>query len=317
MTYSTGGLIQANDYNAFNGASTANVSGTLLSVYSTGKGSVGYGQTTSVPTNVAASTDTVTATQWTTLVNAINTVRKHQSGAGFTNIGTYSAGSTITATNDISGNLTAAYTNRLVYASQGVTTTGATFSPAFSAVNQLAASTFSFSRVATFASADAARYFFNAGGQLNFVIIGVTNNDGTSRSQDLATLAATNFGSKKIGGQDSVAKTGTGNATVNTDLTTNAGYWGQTTANTTMTQLTSTTASYTADVLKFYAKTNGVQGSNSDNGTTVTMSMDITSGLQTTGPFNDTINVTINHRIDVIYPETSFLANTWGSVTIS
>jgi hypothetical protein len=33
--------------------------------------------------------------------------------------------------------------------------------------------------------------------------------------------------------------------------------------------------------------------------------------------FNDNIDVTIPHRIDVIYPETTFLANTWGSVTIA
>ena len=240
MSYSSGGLIQASDYNTFNGATTANVSGTLLSVYSTGKGNAGYGQTVGAPTNVAAVTDTVTATQWTTLVNAINTVRKHQSGGGFSNIGTYTSGTTVNATNDIAGNLTAAYTNRQAFASQGVTTTGATFSPAFSAINQLAASTFSFSRTATFASADAARYFFNAGGQLNFVIISVANTGATNRGQDLVTLTQTNFGSKVIGGQNAVAKTGTGNATVNTDLTTNAGYWGQTTANTTMTQLTST-----------------------------------------------------------------------------
>lgn len=315
MTYAASGLIQASDYNTFNGATTANVSGTLLSVYSTGKGNSGYGQSASAPTNVTASSSTVTATQWTTLVNAINIVRKHQSGAGFTNIGTYSAGSTINATNDISGNLTSAFTNRLNYQAEGTTTTGATFSPVFSAVNDTNAQTIQFSRTATFASADAARYFFNAGGQLNFVFTSVTNTGGTSRGADIANLAVTNFASKRIRSANSGAKTGTG-GTVNTDQTTNYGYYGLTTSNTTLTQITSTATSYTGDYIQLLAKTNGAQGSNSDNGTVVTLSPLIYMAAQSPA-FNDNYNVTINHRVDIIYPSTSFLANTWGSVTIA
>lgn len=315
MTYSTGGLIQASDYNTFNGATTANVSGTLLTVYSTGKGNAGYGQTTSVPTNVAAATDTVTATQWTTLVNAINVVRKHQSGAGFTNIGTYTAGTTINATNDVSGNLTNAYTNRLNYQAEGTTTTGATFAPVFTANNDTNAQTIQFSRTATFANADAARYFFNAGGQLNFVVSSITNTGATSRGADIGNLAVTNFGSKRIRSANSGARTGTG-GTLNTDLTTDRGYYGATTSNVVLTQITSTSTAYTGDVFYFLARTNGVQGSNSDNGTVLTLSANIFMAAQSPA-FNDGYTVTINHRVDVIYPSTSFLANTWGSVTIA
>ena len=63
-------------------------------------------------------------------------------------------------------------------------------------------------------------------------------------------------------------------------------------------------------------KTNGAQGSNNDNGTTMTMSMVLYSGAQSPA-FNDNIDITVNYRVDVIYPSTTFLANTWGSVTIS
>lgn len=315
MTYSTGGLIQASDYNTFNGATTANVSGTLLSVYSTGKGNAGYGQTLGVPTNVAAVTDTVTATQWTTMVNAINVVRKHQSGAGFSNIGTYSAGTVINATNNISSNLTSAYSNRLTYAAQGTTTTGSTYSPNFTLPNQLAGTTYQMIRTATFESADKARYFFNAGGQINFVIISVTNTGGTTRGASLATLAQTNFVSKKFGAGDMVARTGTG-GTVNTDLTTGAGYYSLTTSDVLKCQITSTTATYTTDNIAFYAKSNGAQGSNSDAGSVITMRLDLTSGTQT-GGFNDSINITVNYRVDVIYPSSSYLSNTWGTVTIA
>lgn len=311
MTYSSGGLIQASDYNTFNGAQTANVSGTLSSVLSTGKGNAGYGQP--MVANVTA-TGTVTATQWTTLVNAINLVRKHQSGAGFTNIGTYTAGTTINATNDVAGNLTTAFTNRLGYTAEGTTTTGATFSPVFTAANDTNAQTVAISRTATFANADAARYFFNAGGQLNFVVTSITNTGGTSRGADIGNLLVTNFASKRILGGNAKAKTGTG-GTVNSDSTT-IGYYGLTTTNVALTQITSTATAYTGDVMYFYGKTNGVQGSNSDNGTVVTLSPHITMGAQSPA-FNDGYTVTVNHRVDVIYPSTSFLANTWGSVTIA
>ena len=311
MTYSSGGLIQASDYNTFNGAQTANVSGTLSTVLSTGRGNAGYWQ--SMVSNVSA-TGTVTATQWTTLVNAINTVRKHQSGAGFTNIGTYTAGTTINATNNVSGNLTTAYNNRLTYAAQGSTTTGSTYSPNFTLPNQLAGATYQMIRTVTFSSGDAARYFFNAGGQINLVVISVSNGDGTTRGASLATLAQTNFVSKKFGAADFVARTGTG-GTVNTDLTTGAGYYSLTTSDVSKCKITSGTATYTADTIELFAKSNGAQGSNADAGSVVTLTLNLTSATQT-GGFNDSINITVNYRVDIIYPSSTYLTNTWGTVTI-
>jgi hypothetical protein len=313
MTYSSGGLIQATDYNNFNGGSGggANVSGQLSTVFGVGNGNAGYGQTAIA--NVTA-TGTVTATQWTTLVNAVNTVRKHQN-SGFTNIGTYTAGTTINATNDVSGNLTTAYTNRNAFNVQGSTGTGATNSPNWILATTIAAATYSFTRTATFANADAVRYFFNSGGQLNFVFGVPTNGDSTVRSSAIVNLI-NNFGSKKISAQDAVAKTGSGNATVVTDLTTNNGYYTYTTANVTLSNIASAQTTYLGDNLKFYAKTSGVAGSNGDKGTVVSLSIDLYSGAQT-GGFNDSINVTAPHRIDVIYPEQTFLANTWGSVTVA
>lgn len=314
MTYSSGGLIQGSDYNGFVGGSAANVSGQLNTVLSIGRGNAGYGQT--AVTNVTAVTNTVTATQWTTLVNAINTVRKQQAGASFTNVGTYTAGQTINATNNISGNLTNAYTNRLNYTAEGTTLTGSNFGSAFSAPNNTSAATFQLSRTATFANADAARYFFNAGGQLNFVVTSLTNTGGTGRGADVGNLAVTNFASKRIRAGNAGARTGTG-GTLNQDQTgSNVGYYGLTTSNTTLTQITSTSTAYTTDVFYFYGKTNGAQGTNADNGTILTMSCEWFMGAQSPA-FNDSISVTVNHRVDVIYPSTTFLANTWGSVTIA
>lgn len=317
MTYSSGGLIQASDYNGFVGGngSGANVSGQLNTVLGIGKGNAGYGQT--AVSNVTAVTNVVTATQWTTLVNGVNTVRKHQAGASFTNIGTYTAGTTISAANDVSGNLTSAYTNRLNYQAEGTTTTGATFYSVFTAPNDTNAATFNLSRTATFANGDAARYFFNAGGQLNFVMISSTNVDGTGRSADVGNLAVTNFASKRVLGGNAKARTGSG-GTLNQDQTgANVGYYGLTTSNTTLTQITSTSTAYTTDVFNFFGKTGTANvAGNGDNGTTLVMSAQWVMGAQSPA-FNDSISVNVAHRVDVIYPSTSFLANTWGSVTIS
>jgi hypothetical protein len=315
MTYSSSGLIQGSDYNNFVGGngSNANVSGQLNSVLGVGLGSAGYGQT--AVTNVTAITDTVAATQWTTLINGVDKVRKHQSGGGYTNLSVYTAGDTINATNNISGALTTAYSSRLTAVAQGTTTTGGVFSPVFTAPNDTNAATFAFSRTATFASADQARYFFNAGGQLNFVVTSVTNTGGTTRGASLATVAGTNFASKKIGADDCVARTGTG-GTLNVDGTTGTGYYSSTTSNVAKTTITGLTTAYLSDTLNLFVKTNGVQGSNGDDGTVMTISMVLLSAAQSPA-FDDSINITVGHRVDVIYPSTTFLANTWGSVTIA
>jgi hypothetical protein len=311
MTYSTGGLIQASDYNNFNGSAAGNVSGTLGTVYSTGYGNAGYGQTSLG--NVSA-TGTVTATQWTTLVNAVNIVRKHQSGAGFTNIGTYSAGQTINATNDIAGNLTSAYTNRLSFAAQGATTTGTVYSPVVTAAAGAAYGESTIAqRTVTFASVDAARYFFNAGGQINFVITGVTNNDGTARSGDAVTLLATNFGGySAVRAITGGGKTGTG-GTVN--INTGVGYYGLTASPVVYTQITSTVSPYTTDFMKFYMSSTGGAGSNGGNGNVINLYLNLYSAAHSA--FNGTLNVTVNHRVDIVYPSTSYLTSTWGTPVVA
>ena len=256
----------------------------------------------------------MTAIQWTTLVNAVNAVRKHQSGAGFTNVGTYSAGSNINAANDFFGNLQTMYSSRF-FAAATTTVTGSNFTNTFTIPEQTAAATFQLTRTATFANADAARYFWNAGGQLNLVFVSFTNANATQRGSDLGNLAVNNVGTKAVKAQDCVGRTGTG-GTLNTDLSTNAGYYARTTSNVTLTQVTSTQYTYTGDSITIYGKTNGAQGSNSDNGTIFSFGANLVSAARTQ-PANQSINITLNHRVDVVYPAGGFLANTWGAVTIA
>jgi len=317
MAYSSGGLIAATDYNGFVGSSPSSTANTLNTVWAIGNGQYGYGQT--ALSQVSSGASVVTATQWASAINTLNSIRTHQSGSG-TGISAPTSGSLAAYLSTFSTNISTAYTNALTFNSQGTTTTGSVFSPNFTATNAGTAQTFTITRTATFASADQARYFFNAGGQLNFIITGTTNGDSTTRSGDLVTLLSTNFVSypafrATTGG----GKSGTG-GTVNTNAT-NIGYYSLTTSPQTLVSITSTTSSYTGDYVTLTVQSNGAQGSNADKGTVITFVVTIYSALRTDSVlgsfFNDTINITPSHRIDVVYPETTNLSNSWGTVTIA
>lgn len=310
MTYATGQRILAADFNNYAGGNIgANVSGQLNSIIGGGNGSVGYGQTAVGNVSIA---NKVLASNWNSLITGINIINKHQNSA-FSNIGSVGVGARIKANVNISGNLTSAYANRFDYQAEGTTVTGSTFSPNFTAPSDTNPATFQFSRTATFASPDQARYFFNAGGQLNFIVTSVTNTGSTQRGQSLANLAQVNFTSMKFRAANNSGRTGSGGTLASSDSA--LGYYKCTTANASALLLDSTSF-YTGDTCNVVVNTNGVQGSYSDNGTTLTMSMVLYSAADPQG-FNADINITVNHRIDVIYPSTTFLANTWGSVTIS
>lgn len=324
MAYSQGGVIAADDYNTF-----LNGSNQLNAVWATGTGNSGYGQTA---LSAVTQGGIVTATQWATLINTLNSTLTHQSGSG-SGISATTAGSTINYLSTLSTNINNAYTNRVNFATQGTTVTGTNFAGAASAANGIAAQTFTFTRTVTFASVDQARYFFNAGGQLNFVCGTATNNNATNRSADLLTLINTNFISYPAIRQGSGGgKTGTG-GTVNTNAT-NIGYYQLTTSNQTLVKITSTTAAYNTDYIQLDIKSSGAAGSYGDKGNIITFTLTLYSGAQSsyaapaanpvgTGSTTnnttteDAIDVTVNHRIDIVPPETTNLSNSWGSITVA
>jgi hypothetical protein len=193
--------------------------------------------------------------------------------------------------------------------------TGSVFSPNYTVAATTAAQTWTFTRTITFASADQARYFFNAGGTFNFVTTSVTNNDSSSRSSDWQTLIGTNFnGFNALGSTSNGGRTGVG-GTVNTART-NLGYWGLGTSDITASQITTLSATYSGDYILLGLRTNGTQGSNGDNGNIVYLDFTVFSPTQASA-LNHSINVTWNHRIDIVPPETTNLSNSWGSITIS
>jgi hypothetical protein len=311
MTYASGGLITAGDYNGFVGTSPSSTANTINTIWAVGNGQYGYGQT---PLSQVSTTGLVTATQWASAINTLNSIKTHQTGTG-TGIGAPTSGSLIAYLSNFSSSLNTAYSSAASFNSQGSTTTGSTFSPNFTVANTAAAQTWTFTRTMTFASADQARYFFNSGGQLNFVTIGATNGDSTNRSGDWVTLIATNLGSiSAIRGTTNGGRSGS-NGTVNTNST-NVGYWNASTG-TIIQKITSATASYTGDYIQVSLRTNGVQGTNADVGNIVYLDFTVFSASKTAPVFNESINVTWNHRIDVVYPETTNLSNSWGTVTIT
>ena len=329
MAYSQGGLIAATDYNGYVGSSPSSTANTINTIWAAGNGQYGYGQTA---LSQVSGSGLVTATQWASAINTLNSIKTHQTGSG-TGISATTSGSLIAYLSTFSSSLNTLYTNHLTASIQGSTTTGSNFAGSMSDSNLQAAFPTTFTRTATFASADQARYFFNAGGQLNFVVSSATNNDSTSRSGDMVTLAATNFGGfSAFKAASGGGRTGT-SGTLNTNAT-GIGYYNLTTSTQTLVSITSTTSGYTSDTAVLTVKSNGVQGSNADVGTIITFALTLTSAARPTLPappanpvgtgttttntvVNDTINVTVNHRIDIVYPETTNLSNSWGTVTIA
>jgi hypothetical protein len=117
-------------------------------------------------------------------------------------------------------------------------------------------------------------------------------------------------------------RTGTGGTLAGSGYT--SGYYGTTTSAQTIAQVTSTTTSYTSDYVLLSVTSNGVQGSNADKGSVLTFTFTIYSAARTDGTpnssgsyFNDTVNITVPHYLQVVYPESTNLSNTWGTVTLA
>ncbi|CAB5214311.1 hypothetical protein UFOVP190_50 [uncultured Caudovirales phage] len=315
MTYSTGSLILAADYNTFVGALGTTAPNTINTVWALGSGSAGYGQANISQVSVAG---TVTATQWASLINTLNSIVTHQSGAG-TGITAVTAGQTIVANTFISSNITTAYTNRLTFASNSAVVAGSGLASTWTSATVNATIARSFGARATFASADQARYFFNAGGRLKLNVSGAQSASTTARTNAAIALCTNLGGVALFAANTNGGRTGTG-GTLNTNDTAK-GYWTSTyNANTTVISVTSTTASYTSDTATIAVNPNGAQGSYNGNGLNVDFWINLSSTAGANAgslSFNDSLGIAVTRSIDVSYPETTNLSNTWGAVTIS
>lgn len=305
MTYAQYGTIAASDYNTLVGGDPVTSSGTLNAVWATGGTNTGYGQTAEA--NVAVG-DSVTATKWANLVNKTANSASHQ-GTSISSVTAPAAGGTVTYLSAIPTNLTTIYTSRLNAASQGSTTANtATYASTWS-------SALTFTHTITFANANAARYFFNAGGQLkvtcshantatsiNQLYNGLASNIGTvvlsSPTSGSITVNSVSFnGVTKVGGG--------GNSPT---ISTNTGYYALTTSNANVfTQLASTGPSgYLSSFIRVIAVSNGSPGATV---TIYTVWDEVPNGL--------TVGTGSATTVTAQAPETTYLANSWGTISVT
>jgi hypothetical protein len=157
MAYSSGGLIQATDYNGFADTTAgANVD----DLWATGTGDKGWGQTA---LSLVSAGGVVTATNWASLVNIISSMGS-QTGTVITGRSAPTTGNLIQILAALNTDLTNITANRNNAVAVGSQFTGYTGTNSKTAATSGATWTITFTNTVTFASANAARYFFNGGG---------------------------------------------------------------------------------------------------------------------------------------------------------
>jgi hypothetical protein len=314
MSYSQFNLIEASDFNNLVGGNPTATANTLNATWATGSGQAGYGQTAVANVSVGQS---VAATSWASLVNNTASAASHQ-GSSITSVAAPVAGGVVTFLSAIPTNLQTIYTNRRNAAAQGSTTAN-TITTA-STWTEVA----TWTHTATFANVDAARYFFNAGGQLkitcahsnstagiNALFNGLASNVGTLvfSGEGSANVAATIVGTSYLG----FTKVGGGGNAPSPYVRT-AGYNGLTTANTTVFTQTATgsPAGYVNSFITIIAKTDGAAGSNAGNGSVITIYTvwdEVPNGL--------TVGTGSQVTLTAVPPATTNIANTWGAITLA
>ena len=321
MSYTQGGLIEATDYNNLIGSNTSSINTQLNSTWAWGTGTRGWGQT---PIAQVSSGGVVTATQWATLINTLNSANTHINGSS-SGLTANTAGQLIGFSGSLVDKITGVYSNGNVFASNSAVITNVNQVPAYSTWTFTATggvdpgpAVRSFGlRVSFNQGPDAARFFFNAGGRLKFNV-GSVNSGSTTRSTAINTLFGYLGGISLFGSSNNGGRLGTG-GTLSTNNTA-SGYYQLTSTNTAIVSVVGITSNYTTDTANIFVRSNGTQGSFNDNGTLIDFWVTINSGSGTsvgTQGFDDSFSVTPTLTIDASFPETTNLANTWGAITVT
>jgi len=309
MSYAQFASIDASDFNTLVGGNPTTTVNTLNAVWATGGSAAGYGQTAIA--NVAVG-QTVVATSWASLVNTTANSATHQ-GSSITSVSAPVAGGTITFLSAIPTNLTTIYNNRLNAATQG-TTTANTATRGTTWSNQL-----TFTHTATFANGDAARYFFNSGGQLKLTFAQPTGTSMANAYNALAAacgtlvISAPSSGTITVAGTSYSGFTKIGGSGSPSPYSTNTGYFALTTSNANVfLQTTGTPAGYTTSFINVLVRSNGTQGSNGDAGSVITITTiwdEVPNGLSVTAGSATTLTAQA--------PETTNIGNSWGVFTLA
>jgi len=325
MTYSTGGLIQASDYNTFQTS--------LNTIWSTGSGDSGWGQTS---ISAVAINGTVTATNWATLVNNLSTTGA-QTTTTLTSRTAPVTGNVVTVLANVSADISSCTTSRGFATSSGTTSstwTGSiakTTATGSSTVKPGVAWTITWTQTVTFPSAAQARYFWNAGGLVRLDMN--KSSIGTDIDADWNTFVGT-VGTLYMSGRvNSTAQTiagvsytgftrigGTGTPGVNS---TTSGWYAFTpgAAPNIIWQLNSTVYPYTSDFIRVSAAVDATSTvltlTTLWNQTSQTYQTGISGGTDTASPYT-AFGTAPAVLCRVVPPSTAQgLSNTWGTPTVA
>jgi hypothetical protein len=312
MTYSSGGLIQATDYNGFVSTTAgANINATW---------NTAYGQTA---VSTVAASGTVTATQWASLVNTLASLGAHTNTV-LTARSAPTAGTTISVLAAVNTDITNVFTNRYNAVSLGSQFTGWTGTNSKTAATSGATWTITFTNTVTWASAAAANYFFNAGGLIKIDV--AKSSTGATGDPEWNDLATTLCGDIYISGLATahtiagVSYTGTTKITgtgTPTTLSTGTGWDALVAgaAGTIVYKQFADTAPYTSNFIQ-HTIAKGAS-SNTLVITTLWSASDgdpITGGTAASGATPGTAPCTI---VTYYPPETTNLTSTWGTPTVA
>jgi len=312
MTYSSGGLIQATDYNGFVSTTAgANLNAVL---------NTAYGQTAIATVSAAG---TISATQWASLVNSTASMGAHTN----TTITARTApvtGNTISVLAAVNTDLTNIFTNRYNAVSSGAQFTGWTGTNSKTAATSGATWTITFTNTVTWSSAAAATYFFNAGGIIKIDV--AKSSTGATGDPEWNDLSTTLCGDIYISGLATahtiagVSYTGTtkiGGTGIPTTLSTGTGWDALVdgAGGTIVYKQFADTAPYTSNFIQ-HTIAKGA-GSTTLTITTLWSASDgdpITGGTAPSGATPGTAPCTI---VTYYPPETTNLTSTWGTPTVA
>ena len=327
MTYSSGGLIEAADFNGFVSTGSPNIN----NIWSTGSTDSGWGHSALSTVSIGG---TVTATNWASLVNTLASMGS-QTGTAITARTAPVAGNTIAVLAAVGTDITSCNTNRANAAAVGSTSTTWTGAAAKTTTTGTGTNawTITWTQTITFASADAARYFYNGGGRVYLTM----NKSSTGLDSDadwntfigkVGTISVTGIaGTKSLAGTSYTGTTRTGGSGgTQTTLSTTTGWYALTAgaAATTIFQLNDDLSVYTGDtVIVTAAKNLGATTLtltttwNSTARAGAGQNTQITGGTDTTSPFT-AYGTAPTVLCRFVPPSTTVLTTaSWGTPTVA
>jgi len=308
MAYTQGDPILKDHYNEFiSGNPTVGVANHIVpninTLWGVGIGDKGYGQPALAEVAIG---NVITATQWSSMLARMSSMGQHQNTSLTANTSP-TIGDVIEALNDIATNMSALSTNRLVALTTGSSDT----------VNASGNAAWNNESVHTvdveFASGDAARYFFNAGGHIDLTF---SRNGGsaTGKNDDWTDILS-DCGTVRLSAQNVMRDGGVVPVPGDEVINDWNGYYSLTGVGTRIfRRFMPGGGPYSSNSIDILAHTNTPQGVNADNGSIITFEITIADVASDPPSVDGTMSVTALAR----YPsDTHLLSPSWGTVNFT